>query len=359
MSSSRRGFFQITVLSALSFLLVAAIMALLLDHGHPATPCAPWEKEYWAGQTEYIKFQKVSSYFWSSLCQEDAPPLLISASEGTVEPPFVAYISELHPREFSGSHRGIKTFGYMAGHTVHRERLKNLRALVFINPVYFSFAASSDAASIRLNAISNFSYILHVPTWKEKWDAFLLDSLFVGVASYFNDWSSFAGLSQIEKHLAGMQDAERPRLPEAAPEPVIDAKFDPERNIYKKMKREFTSYRSRFSSKEEPSRTLFQNSLRFVRENPEARVCFVLLPINVKNLRYFKRDGDAITRDMREMFSQVPTGNGIDLTDMNETPKLFMDPMHLSPWGVSRVMERVLASDCAAPILARGEKAHH
>jgi len=339
MSNSRRGFFQVTVLSAISFLFLFALLAHILDQKHSETPCADWEKNYWNGEGKtFFRFQRVSSFFWSSLCWDDAPPLVFSASEGTVEPAFVDYLPEF--REYTGSHRGIKTFGYLAAHTIHPDRLKNFRALVFINPVYFSFAASTDAASIRLNAISSLAYAMNVPSFKQKWDAFLLDWFFVGTKLYLEEWRTLRDPPLVE----------RPEYP-ADQEAPKDDDFDFTRNMFKERARAFTSYRSRFGPHEEPTRTLFKQSLKFAEDHPEVPLCFVLLPINTMNLRHFGRDDKEIVRGMNEMFREIPAGKGLNLLDLNEVPKLFMDPMHFNPYGIQIIMNKVLNSDCAKPVL--------
>jgi hypothetical protein len=339
MSSSKPGFFQITVLTLVSALLLLSVLAHVLDQKHSQTPCAPWEKDYWRGEGEtFFRFDRVSAFFWSSLCGDQVPPLVLSASEGTVEPAFISYLSPA--REFTGSHKGIKTFGYLAAHKIHPDRLKNLRALVFINPVYFSFAASTDSASIRLNAISDLAYVVNVHSLKQKWDAFVLDWFFVGLKSYFEEWRVLRDPPLIA----------RPEAPPAQ-SPPPDEGYNLERNMFEERAHAFTSYRSRFSREEEPTRTLFKQSMAFARAHPDVPLCFVLLPINVANLRHFGRDAGEIVKSMHKMFMEIPEGHRLNLMDMNETPKLFMDPMHYNPWGVSEIMKRVKASDCAKPVL--------
>lgn len=341
MSSSKLRFFQVSVLSFVVTLFLFACLAHVLDQKHSATPCAPWEKAYWQDEGEvFFRFERVSSFFWSSLCGNNVPPLAVSASEGTVEPAFVAHLADYKAREFTGSHKGIKTFGYLVAHKIHPDRLKNFRSIVFVNPVYFSFAASTDAASIRLNAISSLAYAVNVPSIKQKWDAFFLDWFFVGLKSYFEEWVLLRNPPLVD----------RPEWP-LGQVPPLDADFDFERNMFKERAQAFTSYRSRFTPKEEPTATLFKQSVKFVVDHPTVPVCFVLLPINVKNLRHFGRDADKIVREMNEMFDTIPQGRGLNLLDMNEIPKLFMDPMHYTAFGIAEIMKRVRESDCAKSVL--------
>ncbi len=342
MSNFKRGFFQLTILSFVCFLFFFSVMAHVLDQKHSETPCADWEREYWQGEGEtYFHYGRVSSFFWSSLCGDVVPPVVFSASEGTVQPTFVSYLGDVYAREFTGSHRGVKTFGYLAAHKIHPDRLRNLRVLLFVNPVYFSFAASTDAASIRLNAISTLSYALNVPSLKQKWDAFVLDWFYIGTKSYFHEWALL--------HDPPLES--RPDLMDADLDQAEEYDFD--RNMYTERAEEFTSFRSRFGPDEEPTRTLFNQSMTFIREHPEVPVCVVLLPINVKNLRHFKRDDQAVVAGMNKLFAEIPAGKGLNLLDMNEATELFMDPMHFTPHGVAEIMKRVRASDCAAPVLAK------
>lgn len=344
MNNSKRGFFQITVFTFALALFFASALAHLLDQKHSATPCAAWEREYWRGEGKtFFRFERVSTFFWSSLCADDSPPLLFSASEGTVEPTFVSYFPGF--REFTGSHKGIKTFGFLAGHQVHPDRLKNFRALVLINPVYFSFAATTDEASILLNAISPLSYTLSVPAWKRKWDDFVLDWFYAGLKNYVSEWSRLRDPPLVE----------RPSPPGQALAPPGDSAFIAERNLLHERAGQFTSFRARFSRKEEPTNTLFKQSVQFAKDHPEAKICFVLLPLNATNLKYFGRDAAAITASMKELFDEMPPGQGLNLLDMNETPKIFLDPMHFNSWGVSQVAQKIRASECAKPIIGGAE----
>lgn len=341
--NSFKRLLPITVATLAVIIFVLGTLSVGLDWLQPRMPCTSFEKSYWNSSAPGQNFDMVSAYFWSSLCRAQVPPLIISASEGTGDPSFPSVINDLwHTQtdQFTGAHRGPKTIGYIFSNDIHPERLKGLRVLGMINPVYFSFGASTDSASIRLNAISNFSYVLRVHTFVQKWDEFLMDSFYVSVKDYFEELQKFRWPASAHPIAAA-----------GAMDPIPDDQWVPERNLTKEREHLFTSFTSRFRSTEQPTRLLFENTVRFIKEHPEVPICLVLLPTNTKNLDYFGRDSKAIVADLSEMFKEVPEGSGVDLQYLNDTPKIFWDPMHLTAYGKLRVMKEIMKTPCGRKVI--------
>ena len=169
--------FKVILASFIATTLLLWIGAFVLDALHPQTGCMQWETEFWRKKKTLHVFDRVSSFYWSSLCSPRPRPLIVSASEGTGPLSFagIASRSGIRAHEIKGAHRGLKTAAYLFAHSIHSERLENLRALVFINPVYFSFAATTDSSSVSLSAISNLSYVAQLPTLVQKWDEFFVE----------------------------------------------------------------------------------------------------------------------------------------------------------------------------------------
>jgi len=328
----------------LSFLLASLGLWLLLglaDGLHPRLRCQPAEKIFWTQRDGAFVFERVSSFYWSSLCRPSPKPLIISASEGTGELSFpeVAAGYGVQADEFSGAHRGLKTLGYLLATPMHPERLQNLRILALINPVYFSFAASTDSSSVRLTSISNLSYFLRLPAVQQKWDEFLLDSLFIGAKSYLEEWRKFQ-TADVGSVIASVDGG-------GLADPAL---FDLERNMLVEKTAAFTSFRSPFHAKRQPARFIFDRVVDFAHSHPEAKICYVMLPTNTKNLRYFNRDADKIAREMSELMSLLPEASRLDLQSLNEEPFMFLDPMHLTDLGKRRVMEEVMKSSCGKKV---------
>jgi hypothetical protein len=336
--NSFRALLPTAVLVFVIFLFAAGVGALVADWMNPRLPCLEIEKRYWQNSPWGLTFDKVSSYYWSSLCRPRVPPLVVSASEGTGEPSFPELLRQgwqIQSDQLMGAHRGLKTFGYMFANRIDPDRLRGMRVLALVNPVYFSFAAQTDAASVRLNAISNLAYVLRIHSLIQKWDEFLLDSFYVSAHEYFEE------LKKFEQPAMPV-----PIKPAAEVLPMPDGEFDAKRNMLKERAHAFTSFNSRFQTSEQPSRELFDITVRFVKEHPELPVCVVLLPTNTENLEFFGRDARAIVADLNRMFSEVPDGHGVNLQSLNETPKIFLDPMHLTPLGKLMVLQEVMKTAC-------------
>lgn len=336
--------FKTVLISFAAFSLTFWLLALSADWLHPRLPCFESEKEYWASRDGTYRFERVSSFFWSSLCAESTKPFIISASEGTGDLSFaqVARTYGVSAHEFSGAHRGLKTLAYLVANSMHKERLHGLRAVALINPVYFSFAARTDASSISLTSISNLSYFLRLHSFHQKWDEFLPASLFIGAKSYFDELALFRRATPMT-------------LLNEWPEilPPADADYDFERGMLKSRAPHYTSFRSKFSGSVEPGRYLFDTVVRFAVAHPEANICYVMLPTNLKNLRYFKRDAEEISREMRALVARLPEASRIDLGHLDDEKFIFQDPMHMSDFGKRRVMEEIMRSPCAEKVFAR------
>ena len=161
--------FKTVVGAFAAFSLAFWLLAFAADWMHPRLSCFEIEKDFWAAREGTYRFERVSSFFWSSLCREPSRPLIISASEGTGDLSFaqVARSYGVSAHEFTGAHRGLKTLAYMVANPMHHERLQRLHAVALINPVYFSFAARTDASSVSLTSISNLSYFARLHSFHQ------------------------------------------------------------------------------------------------------------------------------------------------------------------------------------------------
>ncbi len=320
------------------------LAAFAADWMHPKLACLEAEKNYWEKRADAYRFERVSSFFWSSLCREPVKPVIITASEGTAKLSF-AQAARLHgveANEFVGAHKGLKTLAYMLASEPHSERLRNLRVVAFINPVYFSFAARTDASSVSLTSISNLSYVARLGSFYQKWDEFFLASLFIGAKSYLEELKLFANSSP------------RPLKAEWPEIKAPDASaYDFERHMLRESTRNYTTFRSKFAKEVEPAKTLFDRVVTFANKHPDATICYVMLPANLKNLRHFGRDADAVARDMRALIERLPEDRRVDLGHLSEEPYVFTDPMHLTVWGVKRVMDEVVKTPCAERVLGK------
>jgi hypothetical protein len=336
--------FKIVLGSFAAFSLALWLLVFAADSLHPRLSCFESERNYWTGRERVHRFERVSSFFWSSLCADPAKPVIISASEGTGDLSFaqVARGYGVTAHEFTGAHRGLKTLAYMLASDIHPERLERLRVLAFINPVYFSFAARTDASSVSLTAISNLSYFSRLHSFHQKWDEFLPASLFIGAKSYFDELSLFSsarGVTLLDE------------WPDVLPPAEGDYDFD--RHMLKSRVHEYTSFRSKFSASVEPGRYLFDSVVKFAHAHPEANICYVMLPTNLKNLKHFGRDAEQISREMRSLVAMLPEGARIDLGSLDEEKYIFQDPMHMSDYGKRRVMEEVMKTSCAQKLFGR------
>ena len=138
--------------------------------------------------------------------------------------------------------------------------------------------------------------------------------------------------------------------------PPADGDYDFERGMLKSRAPEYTSFRSKFSASVEPGRYLFNVVAKFANENPGASICYVMLPTNLKNLRHFQRDAQAISREMRSLVAMLPEASRIDLGHLDDEKFIFQDPMHMSDFGKMRVMEEIMRSPCAEKVFGQVAK---
>ncbi len=333
--------FKLSLATLVVTIAIVCIGAVAIDAVAPQFPCTQFETNHWKSRPGAFSFERVSIFYWSSLCAPNSKPVVISASEGTGPVRFsdIAFANwGVVTHEFRGAHRGLKTSGYILSHSIHPTRRKNLRVLALVNPVYFSFAASTDAASIRRVAISNLSYMLRGPFFRQKWDEFIFESPLIAFKSVLAEVQLFKTARAIK-----LQTRDTP-----LPKP-IDYDFD--RNIYRDRQSTYTSFRSDFSATREPSRTLLDNIVTFIREHPEVPICVVMLPVNTKNLQHFGKDVRAVEQAMDELVEILPEVNRVDLSALNGEPYIFVDPMHLTDYGKLKVMQAVYETPCGQRVL--------
>ncbi len=334
----------VVLASFLAASLLIWVGAFVVDWVHPRLGCVSAEREWARARTEPMAYSRISSLYWSTLCDAASLPLLISASEGTGAPSFPDVLfaqKQVLAHEITGAHRGLKTIAYLLTNEIHSERVENLRLIGLINPVYFSFAARTDAASIRLSSLSNLSFMARMPVFKQRWDEFLLDSFFIGAKAYLEELQGF-GRPPVRSIVRDL----------GAPTEPVEGEFDLGRNMRVEKVENFKTFTSPFHDRVEPSRYMFDRVVEFARAHPGARVCFVMLPTNTRNFRHFGRDAEVLTAQMSALMAQLPEEMRLDLQDMNEDSFLFLDPMHLTEFGKWKVMERILASPCGQRVLA-------
>jgi hypothetical protein len=333
--------FKAILISFAAVMTGLSLLAFTADWLHPRLACTSFEKSYWKDRDEAYRFERVSSFFWSSLCRDTPRVVIISASEGTGNLSFAqeAANNGILAHEFTGAHRGLKTLAYLLNSAPNPERLEKLHLLAIINPVYFSFAARTDASSVSMTAISNLSYFARLPSFHQKWDEFLLSSFFIGLKSYFDELMLFKTAKP--RDIKYYWPLVKPPSPD---------EYDFERNMLKKLTGHYTSFESKFSSRVEPARFLMKQVVDFAKAHADLHVCYVMLPVNVKNLKYFHRDADQIQKEMIEAIYPIPKDARVSLNALSEEPGIFQDPMHLTSWGKHRVMDEILKSPCGEKV---------
>jgi hypothetical protein len=328
-----------------SCFLVLFIAAFLADRYHSALPCLPFEKHERASGG-YLRFERISYRFWSSLCESPIRPIVISASEGTGTIAFSDLLNDTPnwSNDMTGAHRGAKTLAYLFAHQINPERAKNLRLLGFINPVYFNFAASTDSSALQQTAISAFSYYSLIPFWHWRWDEYLLSSPWITLKEYYRELFSPRDFLRTSH-----------RVEPSELTPIPDKEYNSVRQMFNYKADLWTGVgvRAQFSPSIEPTHTMMQTLADGLRNAQGAKFCMVLLPMNSANMRYFQVDPQEVTRELRAMMVELfPEGNWLDLTSMNDEPKVFMDPPHFTDHGKAVLMEKVKNSSCFKNVMA-------
>lgn len=339
-----RLFYRSILLSFVLTLIVACIVVAVVDYKHPSLPCQDWEKEVWKGHStdKSISFFRVSARFWSALCRDNVRPIIISGSDGPGGYLFTdgMFNAGYEFDQFMYAHRGTKTGGYILAHDIHPDRLKNLKMVLTISPMYFSkFAARTDGASIRLNALSTATFLLRFPSPHLTWNEFLPLSPFTAVKSY---------LDEVMPLLKGTDPSPetfelvKKELPERDPENT----YNQERQMQNALLDNFKTFKSKTNSRMQPTRAFWDQIVETVNNVPELNTCVVMFPFNSANLRYFHHDTELLKREMTELIEQIPQDRRIDLLYMNEEPYIFRDPMHFTDFGKRRLIEEIVKSDC-------------
>ncbi len=323
-------------------LLCVSALVVYLDYTHPTKPCQTWEKRAWreVKKFESTSFERVSARYWSSLCRENPPPLIISGSDGPGDPEFPPLLARkgLTFDQFQSAHRGTKTISYILAHDIHPERLARMKIVATISPMYFAaFAAKTDSASIRLTSLSTLSYLLRVPTWHLKWNEFLLLSPFIGIKMYLDEISPFfKSQALMGSPISIPTPPERPR----------DEDYNEIRQMEVRLVPNFTSFKSRLSKDVEPVKTMWKVIESRVNQLQRLNICVVMFPVNVSNLNYFGVDSERFVNEMRELINRIPETQRVDLLDMSYEPYIFRDPMHFTGFGKWRLIEEISQTPC-------------
>lgn len=305
----------------------------------PTFECSSFETAFASRLPQRRSFDRVSLTFWASLCHPRNHGVIISASEGTGAPSFssLALREGYHFDEFAGAHRGIKTSAYIHSFAISSTRQKGLRTLTLVNPVYFDFAAKSDAAALRRTAPSTASYIVQIPHWRLLKARQLSESLFVAGKNSTDDLQE---MLQIFTARLPPQEQATEQFSVAPPED-----YDLKLGLLNSKREHYGRFNSSFETLE-PTQTALRIIEKRIGQTPTTPSCVVLLPINGRLLQANGRSPEDILQRLRRLFSDFPTDHWIDLTDLSEASYIFQDSMHFTEFGKLQVWKGIHQSDC-------------
>lgn len=309
------------------------------------SPCRD-EDNLWAQNfPDHFVFEKISLMFMKSQCRDNKPLLLISASEGTIPYKFSQAfkdIEDITSWEIRGAHRGIKSLTYILSLAGESERIKNQRIIAFINPVYFGFAARTDDAAMMLSASSTGAFLYNLPHWKYKYRDLILTSPFYGFKNLLEEYSK----SQSQQAPVELVKSSPPPRPQ---EKDYNLKHNMLNDRVNKYKDSFK--KDKFSLELEPTATMLQKVITTIKAN-NLPICLVFLPLNEQQLSTVRDDHKDLVSKLKEQVEQtVPEQFNINLMGLGNKPYLFADSMHLTNWGIHKISQEVVNSDCYKRII--------
>lgn len=288
-------------------------------------------------QEKNLSLNRVSILLWLSLCQERKILFASSEATGAYKLPF--YLRQQHQYfyQFTGAHRGIKTFAFVSGLDLNKDLAKKINALLILNPIYFTEGlAQTSAAMGYRTAITNadFNEVIGVPVAKSRP---LLERIWVVTKNTFDDIQDIVRLKWGTSY-------------DVISEDNIDESYKPnipsDYNLQKGVLNQFNGATFATEIKFERSPTTEMFDLVALNKNA-IKQCVVILPMNI---RFFRSQNEKYVEQIRILYNEmVPKINPkelIDLTDLQNESYLFMDIMHSTEYGSKLIAEKIQKSDC-------------
>ncbi len=251
-------------------------------------------------------------------------------------------IEDFSSWEIRGAHRGIKSLAYILSLAGESERIRDQRIVAFINPVYFGFAAKTDDVAMMMSASSTGSFLYNLPHWKYKYRDLIFTSSFYGFKNLLEEYS------KIKTELASEE------LVKSNPPPrPQDHEYNLKHNMLNERVDNYKdSFRKdMFSLDLEPTSTMLQKIITTIKAN-NLSVCLVFLPLNEQQLSTVRGDHkELVAKFKNQVQKTVPDQIGINLMEMGNKPYLFADSMHFTNWGVHKISQEVVNSDCYKRIM--------
>lgn len=285
-----------------------------------------------------INLERVSIGLWLKMC--DGERIFIGSSESTGENsiPDIIRSRDISFSQFTGAHRGIKTYGFISSINLNPSLRNNSRFLVLLNPIYFTEGPAKTAPSMGYRtAITNayFNQVVGTEVAKPKP---IIDRPWVALKNTFDELVNILTIKQLDK----LSLSEESILQTG----IQDLKMNNNYNLQLNLKA--VNSNSHFSSainfNTSPTKELF---LKVAENKNMLQQCIVLLPMN---RRFFVSQNQNYNMQIENLYSEIrsrlSSNDLIDLSYLDSTDFVFTDIMHFTNVGSIIISRKIIESEC-------------
>ncbi len=285
-----------------------------------------------------INLERVSVGLWLKLCDREKIFIGSSESTGELSIPDLLRARGQHFSQFTGAHRGIKTYGFFTSLALNQTIVKNSRFLVLLNPIYFTEGPAKTAPSMAYRtAITNtyFNQVVGAEIAKPKP---IIDRPWVALKNTFDELFFIFNNNQIKQILVNEDD----KLNMALKKFKSGNEYNLQLNLLKNFEK--NNFNSKISFNISPTKELFT---RVIENKNQLKQCVVLLPMN---RRFFSAQNKDYVRQIENLYQEIRNRilpeEIIDLTFLDSTDYLFTDIMHFTQVGSILITQNIVESKC-------------
>lgn len=335
MKSTEQFFFRnIFVLLVFNLMFLSAV-SIYLKHVIYHTECF---SQLHHKIPDNINLERVSIGLWLKMC--DGERIFIGSSESTGENsiPDLIRNRDLSFSQFTGAHRGIKTYAFISSLDLHQSIVKESRFLVLLNPIYFTEGPAKTAPSMGYRTAVTNAYFNQVVGTEIAKPKPIIDRPWVALKNTFDEIHTLLTIQQLNK----LNLNEEKILQESLKSLNLQNSYNLKLNL--KTESSHSHFTSKISFNTKPTKDLF---LRVAENKNKLQQCIVLLPMNRRffysqNADYI-RQIDALYNEIRHRLSKEDL---IDLSYLDSTDYIFTDIMHFTNIGSVTITKKIVESEC-------------